>query len=82
MPDIRPFTVTVVRNSYTWQFDVRGTHDMVYRLCERIDDGRDCGNGRAFGPLYFDACNRPRNGQPTQYDERAGAWQPMRITSK
>jgi hypothetical protein len=68
-PAILPFRVTVTRNGKTYQFDVRGTHDMLYRLCDRIDDGRGRW-GEEVGPLYYEH-NVPRNGEPTQYDDRA-----------
>lgn len=68
---VQPFRVTVIRNGKRWTFDVRGTHDMLYRLCERIDNGTGRW-GEQLGPLYYDG-NMPRNGEPTQYDDRDAA---------
>lgn len=71
-PAIQPFTVTVVRNGQTYTFDVRGTHDMMHRLCERIDNGEGRW-GREYGPLYYTSEGVPVNGdEPTQYDDRSG----------
>ena len=70
---VMPFTVTVVRGNRTYKFDVRGTHDTLYRLCQRIDDGQGRW-GREFGPMYYDH-NMPRNGEPTEYDDRYTAYQ-------
>jgi hypothetical protein len=66
---IQPFIVTVTRNGRVWNINVRGTHDMLYRLCERIDQGRGKW-GEEFGPLHYKN-NTPRNGEPTTYDDRA-----------
>lgn len=67
---VHPFTVTVERNGQRYTFPIRGTHDMAYRLCERIDIGRPDPYGQTYGPLYYTG-NAPRNGVPTTYDDRA-----------